>query len=86
MLHGDIKVNDQVIGSWDARRMTPLQEGPTGVHTYLCTVVWSTRHPLTKETTNWAWAGTVHHAYEDGMLALTMLVLQTAKDNGKEVP
>jgi hypothetical protein len=67
-LHGEIKVNGQILASWEAVRQSP---DPVGVNTYRCKV--TERH---REKTF-----EVDHAYEEGAVALAIKVLSRYQTN-----
>lgn len=69
-LHGDISINGQLLGTWEAVRQQELKDVDQ-VSDYICKVWW--RAP----TYNFAF--TVAHRYSDGAEELTALVLKKAR-------
>lgn len=67
-LHGEICVNQKVIGTWMARRMESLR-GMTGTHRYEYEV-WVNGAEVA--------AGELEHRYSDGAVVLAALVLAKA--------
>ncbi|MGV8847776.1 hypothetical protein [Tessaracoccus sp.] len=63
-LHGQIKVNDEVIGSWGAKRGSPNTDGSFTYQT-LVTINGKTKR------------GTVQHQFGDGAALLASKVLAT---------
>lgn len=64
-LHGEIKVNGQVIGRWTAQRILTRQSGR---HTYRWEAYDKGRHTT----------GDLDHNYDDGAIALAVKVLRAA--------
>lgn len=76
-LHSDIRVNREVIATWQARRTTVLVDG--GEHVYECQVDWLV-HPRQRSTF------TLSHAYSDGATALAAAVLARAAQDAPPAP
>lgn len=79
-LHGEIKVNDLVIGGWEAQRTTPRldkdkRDGEN--YTYRCKV-WRRM----EDGKEWREEFEVRHWYEDGALELASKVLRQAAMRG----
>ena len=70
-LHGPIQVNGQVIGNWQARRLTPYPDAD-GTAEYDCAVVMNADDPPKVATFR------LRHRYEDGALVLAAMVLAHA--------
>ncbi len=65
-LHGDIRVNGQVIGCWSAQRVLTRQNGR---HTYRWEAYDKGRHTT----------GDLDHNYDEGAIALAAKVLRAAQ-------
>lgn len=67
-LHGEIKVNDRVIGSWSARRINPLTDDADEMHEYEVAVNMIDEGLVTSKVT---------HFYADGEAILAAKALAT---------
>lgn len=80
-LHGPIKVNDDVIGTWSAIRRGPLHS-KSHQHSYDCNVTWRPEGGDVEST-----GFVILHKYDDGALVLTQRVMtQAIKNFGLRVP
>lgn len=75
MLHGDIKVNDHVIGSWRAVNET-VHNGPDAVNTYRVTVAYTNIRNFHQVAKFY-----VMHRYGDGALILASKILAEAPNH-----
>lgn len=76
-LHGEVKVNGQVIGAWSARRLEPLEnvyDPDAEMHTYECTYTWPQPIFGYEDTVTFS----VRHMYGDGAEALAAQVFLQA--------